>query len=359
MRFEILREQQYREYEDFVAGHPAGGFTQSWHWQEVKNNWKFAAVVCRGQNDRILGSCGLLIQPLPCLRSAFLYSPRGPVCDPGDGGVLACLKEGIDAVAAQYHAHSIKCDPEFLAGDRVLLANMERLGFRRSWGAEGFEGIQARVNYQLPIAGKTEQQLLAALPQKTRYNIRYAVKHGVTVAPGGAQALDDFMRIYRVTGERDGFSTRPREYFARMLEAFGDNIRLYLGYCNGRAICGAVTLNYGGRCCYVYGASDNACRNLMPNYLLQWEMIRWAVATGCRVYDFQGISGELDNEQNPRYGLYRFKRGFGGEVVELAGEFDFVYRPLVYRMVNHWLARNKKAKERKGHTHGTVRNAAL
>ena len=225
------------------------------------------------------------------------------------------------------------------------------MGFRRFYGPEGFETIQARFNYRLPIEGRSEQELLANLTQKTRYNVRLAQKKGVQVRVCGPEMLDDFMRIMRVTGERDGFNTRPRAYFERMLSALGENVRLYMAFYEGKAVSGAITTNYAGKTCYVYGASDNVYRNVMPNYLIQWEMIRWAVETGCSVYDFQGVSGDMD-ESRPIYGLYRFKRGFNGRLDELAGEFDFVYRPLAAELVEaakgareKW-ARLKKARAR-------------
>ena len=141
------------------------------------------------------------------------------------------------------------------------------------------------------------------------------------------------MRIMQVTGERDGFNTRPKEYFVRMLDALKGYARLYMGFYQGVPVCGAVTVNYAGKCCYVYGASDNIHREVMPNYLMQWEMIRWAVETGCQVYDFQGISGDFQ-EGGHMYGLYQFKRGFNGQVDELAGEFNYVYQPFKRKLVD-------------------------
>lgn len=160
-----------------------------------------------------------------------------------------------------------------------------------------------------------------------RRNIRKAEKAGVEVKVVGEEALDDFVRIMQVTGERDGFSTRPRSYFVKFLRGLGENVRLYAGYYQGKMISGAVCTNYAGKTCYVYGASDNSDREVMPNYLMQWEMIRWAVETGCTVYDFQGVSGNLDPNSH-MYGLYRFKSGFRGSMDELAGEFDYIYSPL-------------------------------
>ena len=339
---EILRREQYREYEEFVSGHPRGEFMQSSHWQEVKNNWQWEAVVSRDGAGKIVGACGVLIQKMPLFGTTFLYAPRGPVCDLHDGAVLADLKAGVDQLAKTCNAHLFKMDPDVAANDDDFLRLAEKMGFTRFYGPDGFETIQARFNYRLYLRGRTEEELLAGFTQKTRYNIRVAQKHGVRVRPVGPEHLDEFMKIYQVTGARDGFNTRPKEYFVRMLSALGTHCRLYMGFYEDQAVCGAIATNYAGKVCYVYGASDNAHRNVMPNYLMQWEMIRWAVETGCTVYDFQGISGDLENEQGHMYGLYRFKRGFGGQVDELAGEFNYIYKPVVSRLVDLAIKANEQ-----------------
>lgn len=339
---EILRREQYPEYEEFVSGHPRGEFMQSTRWQEVKSNWKWEAVVSRDGEGRIVGACGVLIQKMPLFGTTFLYAPRGPVCDIHDQQVLADLKAGVDQLAKIYNAHLFKMDPDVAADDQDFLRLMDKMGFARFYGPDGFETIQARFNYRLYLNGRTEAELMAGFTQKTRYNIRVARKHGVEVRPVGPERLDDFMKIYQVTGARDGFNTRPKEYFQRMLSALGPHCRLYMGFYEGQAICGAIATNYAGKTCYVYGASDNAHRNVMPNYLMQMEMIRWAVETGCDVYDFQGISGDMENENGHMYGLYRFKRGFGGQVDELAGEFNYLYKPVTARLVDAAIKANEQ-----------------
>ena len=165
------------------------------------------------------------------------------------------------------------------------------------------------------------------------------MKHGVEIRVVGQEYLDDFVRIMQTTGERDGFNVRPKAYFARMLDALGEHVRMYMAFYQDQPISGAITTNYAGKTCYVYGASDNVYRNVMPNYLIQWEMIKWAIETGCAIYDFQGVSGNMD-ENGHMYGLYRFKRGFNGTLDELAGEFDYVYQPLKAKMVDKAIALN-------------------
>lgn len=337
MQYEILTPDRYGEMDAFVASHPQSSFTQISAWRNVKSNWGFEAVVCRDERGCITGSAAVLIQKIPFLHTNFLYCPRGPVCDPHDRETLRTLKAGIDFLAKKYRAHTFKMDPDVFAADEEFLTIAEEMGFRRFYGPEGFETIQARFNYRLYIGGRSEEELFMALTQQTRRNVRLAQRHGVEVRVCGKEMLGEFSRLMATTGERDGFATRPQGYFERFLDALGDKARLYLAFYEGKAIAGAITTNFGGKTCYVYGASDNACRNVMPNYLVQWEMIRWALETGCSVYDFQGVSGNLDPENNHYYGLYRFKKGFNGQLDELAGEFDYVYRPLRARMVDYAL----------------------
>ena len=342
MQYEILTPAQYGLLDRFVESHPQGCFTQISAWRHVKSNWGFEAVVCRNDAGEIVGSASVLIQKIPFIGTSFLYCPRGPVCDLHDREVLAALKAGVDELAEKHHAHAFKMDPDVLFSDGEFAAIAKEMGFRRFYGPEGLETIQARFNYRLYLNGRTEEELFANLTQQTRRNVRLAMRHGVEVRVCGPEMLGEFCRLMGTTGERDGFATRPKAYFERFLSALGEHARLYLAFYEGEAIAGAITTNFGGKTCYVYGASANEHRNVMPNYLVQWEMIRWAVETGCTVYDFQGVSGNLEPEGNHYYGLYRFKRGFNGQLDELAGEFDCTYRPVKARMVDFAIAANDR-----------------
>lgn len=330
---EILPASRYEEYEQFAAHHPMGGITQSVRWHDVKNNWGHEVVVSRDQGGAIVGGISILIQRIPLIGTSMLYAPRGPVCDVHSPDILADLKKGIDVLARKYNAHLCKIDPDVPASDERFLSIISGMGFRQNLGGDGFETIQARFNYRLYLEGRDEDAIFAKFTQKTRYNVRVARKHNVEIKVVGKEHLDDFMKLMQITGERDGFNVRPKSYFVRMLDALGEHCRLYMAFYRGLPVSGAVTTNYAGKTCYIYGASDNAHRNVMPNYLIQWEMIRWAIATGCTVYDFQGVSGNM-SEDHPLYGLYRFKKGFNGTLDELAGEFDYIYKPFRSVLVN-------------------------
>ena len=206
---------------------------------------------------------------------------------------------------------------------------LKSFGFQSKEGGKNFEAIQPRYVFRLNVEGKTEEELQAGFHQKWRYNIRVAQKKGVEVKICGKEMVPAFADLMLTTGVRDGFVTRQPEYFAAMLDNLGEHCRLYMAFHEGQPIAGTLAIHYGDKVWYLYGASSNEHRNLMPNYLLQWCMIQWAVETGCRVYDFRGVSGDV-SEDNPLYGLYRFKKGFGGDFTEFVGEMDLVLNKPIY-----------------------------
>ena len=172
---------------------------------------------------------------------------------------------------------------------------------------------------------------MAGFKQKWRYNIRLAGKKGVTVKTGTKEDLKDFHRIMIETGKRDGFIIRPLEYFEKMYDELGEHMKVLMAYYEGKPISGVIPIFYGNKTWYLYGASSNEHRNLMPNYLLQWEMIKMAIARGDDIYDFRGVSGVVD-ENHPQYGLYRFKQGFGATFTEFIGEVYIPFKPITYKL---------------------------
>ena len=130
------------------------------------------------------------------------------------------------------------------------------------------------------------------------------------------------------TGIRDGFITRPLEYFEKMYDCLGEHMKLLMAYYEDKPISGVIVIIYGNKTWYLYGASSNEHRNLMPNYLLQWEMIKIALQNKSDIYDLRGVPGIADNSN----GLYRFKKGFGAEYTEFIGEVYIEFNPLKYRL---------------------------
>jgi lipid II:glycine glycyltransferase (peptidoglycan interpeptide bridge formation enzyme) len=187
----------------------------------------------------------------------------------------------------------------------------------------------------------SEDEILAAMKPKWRYNIRLADKKGVVVGEAGLESVAEFYSMYRETASRDRIEVRNERYYAALFEAaLGDagtdsgsktrpDLRLWFARHEGQALASIVTLFRGKRAVYLYGASRDAKRNLMPTYALQWAAMRAAKAAGCEEYDLFGIPPSED-PTHPMAGLYRFKTGFGGSVAHRAGSWDYAYRPLVY-----------------------------
>lgn len=347
---EILQQKDMDAYRAFVQAHPKGHFMQSPEWGQVKSEWKWEAVVEKNAEGAIIGSIAVLIRQVPFLPVTLMYAPRGPVCNLDDTDTLAKLIGGVRALAIKYHAYLFKIDPDVLKTDAAFVEKMRALSFTLHDGGKNFDEIQPRFVFRLNIEGKTEDEIFKAFSSKTRYNVRVAKKHGVEVKVCGKQALSEFVPIMRTTGQRDGFATRPLSYFERMLDTFGEHARLYMAYHEGKAIAGTIAIQYGDKTWYLYGASANESRNLMPNYLLQWEMIRWAQQKGCRIYDFRGVSGDLSPD-NPLYGLYRFKKGFNGDLTEFAGEFNLVLNAPAAFVVDNGIRLTKKLRHMKNRRH--------
>lgn len=331
--YEFITEKTLAEYESFIASHPKGHFAQSSLWGKQKAAWTWRAVAVRGEDGRIKGTVAFLIRKMPIFRAAMLYACRGPVCDLDDRQTMAELIRGAKTLAKEYHGYVIKIDPDVPCGNTAFRELLESFGFKIMQEGKNFEGIQPKFVFRLNVEGRTEEEMLASFHQKHRYNIRLAVKKGVEVRICGQEMVHDFTQIMIETGMRDNFVTRDERYFSNILKNLGDHARLYMAFFEGKPIAGTLAIWFGDKVWYLYGASSNSHRNLMPNYLLQWNMIQWALEKKCRVYDFRGVSGDLD-ENNPLYGLYKFKKGFIGDFTEFVGEFDLILSKPLYVMID-------------------------
>lgn len=314
----------------FIKSNKKGSFMQSKMWADIKSNWKNEIVVSYDENSNINGTMSILIRKVPFIGKTLMYSPRGPVCDIHNEKVMYTLFDSAKELAKKYKAYVLKIDPDVISADEEFKAIVKKYGFRVQKPTKNFEGIQPRFVFRLNVENKTEDEIFAAFHNKTRYNIRVAVKKGVTVSVGNRNDLKRFHEIMQETGTRDDFVIRNLEYFEKMYDIMAptDNLRLYLAHFEDKIVAGTIAIKYGDKVWYLYGASSNSYRNVMPNYLLQWEMIKWAIEAKCRIYDFRGVSGDID-ENNPLYGLYRFKKGFSGDFTEFVGDIDYVYSPFV------------------------------
>jgi len=328
-------EQFIEKYESFLKANQKGHFMQSPQWARIKSFWQNEVVIVEDKNGDIKGSMSLLIRRIPFLPYTMMYSPRGPVCDPHDSVTLQELLTKTKQLAKKYNSYVLKMDPDIEKEDAQFEKIMKSLGYQLKGGLKPYEGIQPRFVFRLDVKARTPEEVLQSFHQKTRYNIRLALKKGVEVRVGTRDDLVEYHKLMVDTGIRDKFIVRSRQYYEKVYDSLGsEHVRLFMAYYEGQPIAGSIAIVYGNKCWYLYGASSNEFRNLMPNYLLQWEMIKLAIESGCDLYDFRGATGDL-NEDSPLYGLYKFKKGFNGKFTEFVGMFDYVFKPFIYFCVEN------------------------
>lgn len=330
----IIDIKEKDRYNGFVRSHPKGHFLQTWEWGEVKRGMGWQPLPLVLEEDGEIRAALLILKrrlPLPGMKKCIFYSPRGPVVDIESLELCQALFAGAERVARDHAAIFLKIDPDVPAGDSGFMDILGLCKFKRNETGLDFEGVQPAFVFRLDIT-PSEVKLLENMHSKTRYNIKLAGRKGVTIRNAARkQDLRSFYAILQETAERDGFLIRGYEYFEMIWDQMVENglARIFLAEIQGQIISATLALILGDKTWYLYGASSNEFRNVMPNYLIQWEMIRWAQSQGCKIYDFRGVSGDMD-ESNPLYGLYRFKKGFNGDLIEFVGDWDRVYSPTFY-----------------------------
>ncbi|HZK85928.1 MAG TPA: peptidoglycan bridge formation glycyltransferase FemA/FemB family protein [Desulfosporosinus sp.] len=331
----IDKSEQAR-FNAFLAKDPKGHVLQSWEWGEIKSRtgWIPWRLVIE-ENKEIVAVASILERKIPVVGIPIFYASRGPVVDWNNTELLDFVLAEIHKLAKARGAIFLKLDPDVSSSENELEQYLISKGFRSAESGKGFEGVQPKYVFRLDIT-PDEKTLLANMQQKTRYNIRLAVKKGVKIRKGTREDLSEFYRVLKETTERDRFLVRTYSYYEDLYDSLvpvglGE---LFIAEYEGEIISGTLAFVIGDKAWYIYGASSNAHRNVMPNYLIQWEMIRWAKSLECTLYDFRGVPGNL-TEDNPLYGLYRFKKGFNPEYTEFIGEWDLVYRPAIYFLWNH------------------------
>lgn len=326
-------------YNHFVRESAYATATQDINWSEIKSGWDSAQIYIEKEGN-ITAAFSLVIKKM--FGFSLLYATRGPVCDPYDLETLAQLIQETKSFAKKNRAFVLRFDPE-VKYDEHLINSYRKMGLIvRGRGVDKKALIQPIYNMVLNLENDNEETLLARFSQKTRYNINLARRKGIQVSYDTSEAsLKIFYELYEIMSARNRLVIRSYAYFQNMMKAFDGNIRIYLTKHEDDYLSGAIGIMYGDKLWYIYGASSNVKRNLMPNYLMQWEMIKWALENDIKRYDFGGVF-ELDNED----GLYKFKEGFCRQegVTELIGEVDKVYRKVIYNLFTEVYPKLQKIK---------------
>jgi lipid II:glycine glycyltransferase (peptidoglycan interpeptide bridge formation enzyme) len=309
---------------------PSPHLLQSAPWGDFKSHyaWSPERWAWSGEDGRPLAAAQLLRRRWPSEQRpwlSILYCPRGPAMDWRRTALARRVLADLAKLASRGRTILVKLEP-----DTVTSAPLEELMQAAGWRRSA-QPVQFSSTMVLALR-RPDDELLAAMKPKTRYNIRLAEKRGVVVRPGrGEQDLDRLYALYVETSVRDGFVIRPRDYYRRAWEDFTSSgmAQPLLAEVEGEIVAGLIAFRFGRRAWYLYGMSSSAHREAMPNYALQWAAIRWARDLDCDSYDFWGAPDAAD-PADPLWGLYRFKEGFGAEHVRLVGSWDHAARPLFY-----------------------------
>ena len=341
------RAEDEQAWDERIAAAPDGHVLQSWAWGELKGRFGWRA-------ERIgLGSASaqVLYRPLPGGVGSIAYVPKGPLLDWDDGQAVRDWTAAIRPLARRQRAICLKIEPD-LEDSPAQAERLWAAGFRPSP-----QPIQPRRTIIVDLDADPEA-ILARMKQKTRYNIRLAARKGVVVRHGDEGDLPAFYQLMEDTSLRDGFAIHSQAYYEAAHRLFVPDGRgsLLLAEYAGRLLAGLVVAALGNIACYLYGASADKGRELMPSYLLQWEAMLWARGRGSRAYDLWGVPDEDEpaleagfaQRSDGLWGVYRFKRGFGGRLVRTVGAWDLVYAPVRYWLYNTALRLQARLVSRSG-----------
>jgi len=323
------------EWDRLINQVPDAHVLQSSCWGELKAafGWRVVRVVHEG--------CGaqILFRRLP-LGLSLAYIPKGPV---GLSSGWRELWKEVDLVCRRERAILLIIEPNLFVEELESAFEVPPDGFSLA-----IQNIQPSRTIVIDISGE-ESEILARMKQKTRYNIRLAQKRGVVVQP--AQDLALFHRLMKETGERDGFGVHSLEYYQKAFDSFhplGKCELLFASYRND-PIAALMVFAQSNTAWYFYGASSDLYREFMPTYLLQFEAMLWARAKGCSKYDLWGVpdadQATLEDDflrrKDGLWGVYRFKRGFGGELRRSVDPWQRIYQPLFYPFYRWWVQRRE------------------
>jgi peptidoglycan pentaglycine glycine transferase (the first glycine) len=311
-------------WNDFLERHPGAHLLQSQEWGELKAAFGWKAVhIQEGESG-----AQILFRSLP-LGFTFAYLPKGPV---GNGAPAPSFWEAVDRACRARRAVFLKVEPD---------GWLEQAG-QEDWCVPPFvpspQHIQPHSTLVIDLHG-SEEEVFNRMKPKTRYNIRLAGRKEVVVYP--SEDIENFYRVMTITGQREQFHVHSLEYYRRAYQLYhpNGNCELFAADFQGRTLAVLMVFAYGKQAYYFYGASSDDERNRKATYPLQWEAIRWAMARGCQTYDMWGIpEGATDVEEDEAearddglWGVYRFKRGFGGTIKRAMRTMDRIYNPLLYK----------------------------
>lgn len=324
---------------------------QTWEWGEIKRTtgWTPDFYVRKDEEGNVEAASLVLIreQRLTRIGPTFriVYLPHGPLLDWSDDQLVRTVLSELADYGKNHQASYIKIDPQVFPEDKRIpslsnesLISQSTLHWMTGKGwLFSNQQIQFKNSFWIDLT-PSEDELLAAMKQKTRYNIRLSERKGIEVREGGKADLDLLYEMYLETSIRDGFIIRPKVYY---LDVWGKFIEadmavpLIASY-QGEPLAALMLFHFAGKSYYLYGMSTENHREKMPNYLLQWEAIKRSKQLDCEIYDLWGAP-DVFEESDRMWGVYRFKEGLGGKVVQTLGAYDFPTERFTYTIIQRLL----------------------
>ena len=340
-----LRGVARAEWDGWLGSSPGGGHVlQSYEWGEFKRRqgWRPIRLVLERKGE-VVGLGQFLAYNTAPVPGVLLYSPKGPWLPWHNEEAVRAFFKGVRIVAERVGAHTVKIEPEVLEQQKDVKVLLEDVGFHK---ARYDLNIKSTLAVDL---NRSEEDLLAKMKSRTRYNVRLAARKGVEVVESELEeSFQTFYEWMKTTSERkEGYVLRrSRDYLHSVMRAMHDAGRGHLFFAEheGTPLAGMYVFTFGEKYWYMYGASSDEKRNLKPNYILQWEVMRWAKERGLTHYDMVGVPKPEDlDESSSLWGVYKFKEGFGGELVDTIGCFDlsvrrthaaawYKFEPVYYRL---------------------------
>jgi lipid II:glycine glycyltransferase (peptidoglycan interpeptide bridge formation enzyme) len=288
---------------------------------------------------------------------SVMYIPRGPILDWSDSELVSQILDDLQTFARQKGAIFLKMDPALPLGFGVPGRDDEGsapvgLAVKADLTKRGWVFSDDQIQYRNTVVidlRDDEEEMLARMKSKTRYNVRLAKRRGVTVRSGGVDDIDLLYRMYAHTSVRDDFLIRGKDYYALVWRIFFEAglAEPLIAEVEGEPVGAVVIFHFGGQAWYIYGMSLDEHREKMFNYRLQWEAMLRAKAAGCTHFDLWGAPDEF-TKSDPMWGVFRFKDGLGGRVVRTLGAWDYPVRPVIHRLYSQVLPRILGLMRRRG-----------
>lgn len=321
---EILPQEQV--IFDRVASHPL----QSYKWGEFR---KKTGVQVERLGFFIGGKLDSTMQvtfhKVPFLNRYVGYYPKGQM--PNEDH-MAALKQ----LSKKYNAIYIKLEPNVKKPLDQPGADNKAVQFLQKYQIEEGRALFTRYTFELDLR-PSEEELLEKQSSKTRYNVKLAIKKGVEIIEDTSeQGLEDYLKILAETTKRQGFYAHTPDYFRQLWESLKDSgmLHIFKAVYEKQTLVVWIVFIFNGVLYYPYGASSSMYREVMASNLMMWEVIRFGKKQGCQSFDMWGSLGPNPDPKSPWNGFHRFKKGYGGELVEFIGSYDLVNDYPMYKIYN-------------------------